>query len=179
MAPRHIGQGSHVVYRSQPESWKSPSLWQAARIATTSACAVGSFVAVTRLTPSATIWPSFTIIAAKGPPAPVRTFSIPKAIARRMNSFIIRDSSRFRVPLPPANININVPFPCIRRMARICGGGALQSLEIYELCAALQRDRSLLCPKRTRIAMENRQIGKSVLRKEGREKVTGSARYVD
>jgi len=74
---------------------------------------LGSFVAVTRLTPSATTWPSFTITAAKGPPAPVRTFSIPKAIARRMNSFIIRDSSRFRVPLPPANINVNidVPFP--------------------------------------------------------------------
>src|SRR6266481_3731771 len=29
------------------------------------------------------------------------------------------------------------------------------------------------------MAMENRQIGKSVPRKEGREKVTGSARYVD
>ena len=29
------------------------------------------------------------------------------------------------------------------------------------------------------MTMENRQIGKSVPRKEGREKVTGSARYVD
>ena len=27
--------------------------------------------------------------------------------------------------------------------------------------------------------MENRQIGKSIPRKEGREKVTGAARYVD
>src|SRR5216683_5554002 len=86
MAPRHIGQGSHVVYRSQPESWKSPSLRQASRIATTSACAVGSFVVVTRLAPSATTRPSFTTSAANGPPPPVRTFSSPKAMARRMKS---------------------------------------------------------------------------------------------
>src|SRR5260370_7896256 len=33
--------------------------------------------------------------------------------------------------------------------------------------------------KPRRMAMEHRQIGKSVPRKEGREKVTGTARYVD
>src|SRR6267143_1229986 len=70
-------------------------------------------------------------------------------------------------------------FPSFAEWREFAVAGALQSLEIYELCAAPQRNRSLLCPKRTQIAMENRQIGKSVPRKEGREKVTGSARYVD
>src|SRR5258707_1783365 len=70
-------------------------------------------------------------------------------------------------------------FPAFAEWREFAVAGALQSLEIYELCAAPQRNRSLLCPKRTRIAMENPQIGKSVPRKEGREKVTGSARYVD
>jgi len=36
MAPRHMGQGSQELYRSQPVSWKSPSTRQASRIATTS-----------------------------------------------------------------------------------------------------------------------------------------------
>src|SRR5580704_895483 len=57
--------------------------------------------------------------------------------------------------------------------------GALQSLEINQLCAAPQRTPSLPRRKCRRMAMENRHIGKSVPRKEGREKVTGTARYVD
>ena len=70
-------------------------------------------------------------------------------------------------------------FPAFAEWREFAVAGALQSLEIYQLCAAPQRNQSLLYPKRTRMAMENRQIGKSVPRKEGREKVTGSARYVD
>src|SRR6266478_4773533 len=121
MAPRHIGQGSHVVYRSQPESWKSPSLRQASRIATTSACAVGSFVVVTRLAPSATTRPSFTTSAANGPPPQVRTFSIPKAMARRIKSADMILCPCFRVPfLLPI---INVPFFGMRGFANHRGNG--------------------------------------------------------
>ena len=57
--------------------------------------------------------------------------------------------------------------------------GALQSLEISEMCAKAQQDSALPRPHCRRMTMGNRQIGKSVPRKEGREKVTGSARYVD
>jgi CO/xanthine dehydrogenase Mo-binding subunit len=57
--------------------------------------------------------------------------------------------------------------------------GALQSLEIDELYETSQRYQTLLCPNCRQMTMENRHIGKSVPRKEGREKVTGSARYVD
>src|ERR1700688_3468659 len=57
--------------------------------------------------------------------------------------------------------------------------GALQSLEIDELYETSQRYQTLLCPNCRQMTMENRQIGKSVPRKEGREKVTGAARYVD
>jgi CO/xanthine dehydrogenase Mo-binding subunit len=42
-----------------------------------------------------------------------------------------------------------------------------------------RQNSTLPRPKCLRMAMENRQIGKSVPRKEGREKVTGAARYVD
>ena len=45
-------------------------------IATTSACAVGSFVEVTLLAPCAMIFPSFTITAPNGPPFPDFTLSI-------------------------------------------------------------------------------------------------------
>src|SRR6266446_5410382 len=55
-------------------------------MATTSACAVGSFVDVTRFAPSAMMRPSLTISAANGPPLPERTFSSALAIARFMNS---------------------------------------------------------------------------------------------
>src|SRR5216684_2002420 len=55
-------------------------------MATISACAVGSLVAVTRLAPSAMMRPSFAMSAAKGPPWPERTFSKASAMARRMKS---------------------------------------------------------------------------------------------
>src|SRR5215470_19717373 len=85
MAPRHIGHGSHVVYRSQPVSWKAPSSWQASRMTTIWAWAVGSLVKVTRFAPSATTLPSFTTTAANGPP-PDRTLATASAIAWRMIS---------------------------------------------------------------------------------------------
>src|ERR1700733_4768601 len=50
-------------------------------MATTSACAVGSLVAVTRFAPVATIFPSRTITAPNGPPPPDVTFSVASAIA--------------------------------------------------------------------------------------------------
>src|SRR5277367_6211931 len=55
---------------------------QASRIATISACAVGSFVVVTLFTPSAIISPPRTITAPNGPPRPERTFSKDNASAR-------------------------------------------------------------------------------------------------
>ena len=51
---------------SQPFSWNDPSSAQAWRIATISACAVGSFEDVTWLVAEAITRPSLTMIAAKG-----------------------------------------------------------------------------------------------------------------
>src|SRR5271165_4438868 len=176
---------------SQPESRKSPSLRHASRMATTSACAVGSFVLVTQLAPSATTLPSFTTSAANGPPLPERTFSSPNAMARRMNCMGKVVYSRFSVPFPLQNINTKLSFFCMRGVSRRCPA---RSGRISSGCATITRNSCdpwkglLAAPKRTdvqsgsphRIAiMENHQIGKSVPRKEGREKVTGNARYVD
>src|SRR5581483_7630613 len=61
-----MAHGSHVVYSSQPSSWKLPSVRHACRMATISACAVGSFVAVTRFVPSPMTLPSLTITHANG-----------------------------------------------------------------------------------------------------------------
>src|ERR1700758_2332895 len=58
----------------------------AARIALTSPCAVGSFVAVTEFAPSPTMRPSRTMTAPNGPPLADTTFSVARAIARRRNS---------------------------------------------------------------------------------------------
>src|SRR6185436_71981 len=55
----------------------------ASRIATTSACAVGSLVSVTRLVPSATMCPSRTTSAANGPP-PACTLASDSSTARAM-----------------------------------------------------------------------------------------------
>jgi CO/xanthine dehydrogenase Mo-binding subunit len=70
-------------------------------------------------------------------------------------------------------------FRAFAEWHEFAAAGALQSLEISETCAAPQQNYTLPRPKCTWMTMENRQIGKSVPRKEGREKVTGSARYVD
>src|SRR6059058_1496973 len=85
-AARHIGHGSQLVYSSHPASTNVPSVRHAARIAFTSACAVGSYVAVTEFAPSPTIRPSCTITAPNGPPVAPSTFSVASAIARRRNS---------------------------------------------------------------------------------------------
>src|SRR5438477_2408617 len=55
-------------------------------MATTSACAVGSFIRVTRFAPSAIMRPSLTINAANGPPLPEWTFSSASAMACLMKS---------------------------------------------------------------------------------------------
>src|SRR5579863_2289692 len=78
-----MGQGSQRVYSCQRASVRVPSASAAARIATTSPCAVGSLVAVTELAPSPTITPSRTITAPNGPPRAVATFSVASAMARR------------------------------------------------------------------------------------------------
>src|SRR6202789_4427782 len=56
-------------------------------MAFTSACAVGSLAEVTRLTPVARTSPSLTTTAPKGPPSPLRTFSVASRMARCMKSF--------------------------------------------------------------------------------------------
>src|SRR5260370_30754915 len=55
-------------------------------MATISACAVGSFVRVTRFVRAAMMRFPLTISAANGPPLPERTFSSASAMARLMNS---------------------------------------------------------------------------------------------
>src|SRR5271165_3413453 len=74
-------------------------------MATTSAWAVGSFVAVTRLTPSATTRPSFTTTAANGPP-PSRIFSCASAMARCINSVDIFLWSIKLITPPPFVIRV-------------------------------------------------------------------------
>src|SRR5688500_13387924 len=69
---------------SQPRSENVPSALQALRIAVTSACAVGSFVDVTRFQPSAITLPSLTTMAPNGPPAPSRMRSAESRTAWRM-----------------------------------------------------------------------------------------------
>lgn len=51
LAVRHIGHGWPLANMTHPSSRRAPVRMQAARIACTSACAVGSFVAATSLTP--------------------------------------------------------------------------------------------------------------------------------
>src|SRR5215469_2584209 len=142
-------------------------------MATTSACAVGSLVVVTRLTPSATIRPSFTITAAKGPPPPVRTFSLPSAIARRMNS---SDMARYPVSgcLDPRQI---ATWMCPsrhdgeRRFARHDLLRCARQAEGGEFAAKVALQSHNL--RGEGHSMKDPQIGKAVPRKEGREKVTG------
>lgn len=57
-------------------------------MATTSACAVGSFAEVTLLAPLPTICPPFTTTAPKGPPLPDATFSTERRMASFMNLFL-------------------------------------------------------------------------------------------
>ena len=84
-----MGQGSQEVYISYPLRSNVPSLAAAARIALTSACAVGSQDVVTRSTPVATITPSLVAITApKGPP-PFSTFSFESSIAFRISSSLV------------------------------------------------------------------------------------------
>src|SRR5271156_2281939 len=99
---------------------------QASRIATISACAVGSFVAVTQFTPSAIIFPSRTITVPNGPPRPERTFSSDNASARVIklshNGLGVRSGIRSRATLQFAardcsaahhiHRNENVAPPC-------------------------------------------------------------------
>ena len=66
--PGTAGTARTRLTRTQPDRLKSPTAWQALRIATTSACAVGSRSRVTRLTPSATTSSPRTMRAANGPP---------------------------------------------------------------------------------------------------------------
>src|SRR5271163_3616783 len=78
-------------------------------MALTSACAVGSFAAVTRLTPVATTSPFLTTTAPKGPPAPLRTFSVASRTASCMKSFSVcmfLPRRRFRLHSPQGCPNI-------------------------------------------------------------------------
>src|SRR5712692_2879649 len=75
-------------------------------MATISACAVGSLLEVTRLVPSAITLPSFTTIAANGPPRPECTFSMASSMAFCMNGFamasILVRTAKHGAPRAPA-----------------------------------------------------------------------------
>src|SRR6478672_11638426 len=86
MAPRHMGQGSQLAYISHPVNWNVCKCSQACRMATTSACAVGSLLEVTLLAPLAMISPFLTMTAPKGPPLQVLILVKDKAIASRINA---------------------------------------------------------------------------------------------
>lgn len=91
--PRHIGHGSQDEYISQPLRSNVFSFLQALRIALTSACAVGSLLAVTRFTPVATTLPSFTITAPNGPPPFLTLLSAREIASRIISSFLISSFS--------------------------------------------------------------------------------------
>src|ERR1700752_3720371 len=84
-----MGHGSQLVYRSQSSSLKVLSRRQASRMATISACAVGSLAEVTWLEPRPTILLFRTTIAPKGPPLPRRIIRIERRIASRMKFLFI------------------------------------------------------------------------------------------
>jgi len=74
---------------SHPVSWKSPRTRQASRMATISACAVGSLPRVTWLVPVAITTPSLTTRAANGPPSR-RTLATAISTACLMSELDIR-----------------------------------------------------------------------------------------
>ena len=70
IADKHIGHGSHDVYKIYPDKSYVFNFSHAVLIATTSACAVGSLLHRTLLFPSAIIFPSLSVITApNGPPS--------------------------------------------------------------------------------------------------------------
>src|SRR5699024_6961772 len=73
--------GSQLEYSTAPRSSGDPLRAQASRIAATSAWAVGSFVAVTRFTPSTSSPPGRRTTAPHGPPPPA-TLAVARAIVR-------------------------------------------------------------------------------------------------
>src|SRR5713226_2093366 len=82
----HIGQGSPEVYRVQPVNLGLWSVTQARRMASISACQVGSWLATTRFIPSETILPSRTMTAPKAPPVEYsRAARSDNSIVRRRN----------------------------------------------------------------------------------------------
>ena len=98
---------------------------QAARMALTSACAVGSLRRVTELDPSATISPSRAITAPNGPP-PRSTLSRERAIAFRINSsFVIGYVFTIHSVPHPA------PFSAVRRTVPCALPSAVPRKERY------------------------------------------------
>src|ERR1035438_4728444 len=91
---------------SQPSNSKCLSFLQALRMATTSACADGSLVAVTELAPSATTLPSLTTTAPKGPPRPAPTLASDNSMARCMNRGSGALLTCFRVGASYSGVNV-------------------------------------------------------------------------
>jgi CO/xanthine dehydrogenase Mo-binding subunit len=83
------------------------------------------------------------------------------------------------VPCSPANIN--AAFCRVREIANFRRGfGANSNGVRYNFTqSSLRRERYAQIFRQKMKTMDTRQIGRSVQRKEGREKVIGSARYVD
>jgi hypothetical protein len=96
-------------------------------MATTSACAVGSLVAVTRLKPSPTTRPSFTMTAPKGPPLRC-TFSRDSWMARRMKACcasVVMDAFLARGPGGfVARCRERTPWRAMRRWIRTNGNAS-------------------------------------------------------
>ena len=85
-APKHIGHGSQLAYRMAPERSCVPSVRHASRIATTSACSVGSPSLTTWFVPRPTTRPfSSATSAPKGPPSPAAD-STPISMTSRSSS---------------------------------------------------------------------------------------------
>ena len=95
MAARHIGHGSQEVKSTQSVNTWVLKKCAASRMASISACAVGSQFAVTRFTPVPTIYPFRTTTAPNGPP-PFRTLLVARSIAKRINFSIVSSCMGFR-----------------------------------------------------------------------------------
>src|SRR6267154_2611315 len=85
----HIGQGSSVTWRSHSTSRGAPSLAAAARIASISACAVGSFVSSVRLPASASTSPDGPMITAPIGTSPRSAAARACASARSMGDALV------------------------------------------------------------------------------------------
>src|SRR5678816_1547750 len=119
--------GSHVAYSSQPERSKVPSFAHAARIASISAWAVGSFRAITRLHATASTSPPRASPASGGEPSRPGTTSglLPQRRVREARRPDVREPAR-AVDREPVLAEVDVVLAVAHRAEEVARAGALE-----------------------------------------------------